>query len=401
MKVLMVNKFLHPNGGSETYIFKLGEQLKKMGHEVEFFGMEHPARCVGNSAGAYTSEMDFHKASAIQKISYSLRTIYSAEARRKIRLVLKTFSPDVVHLNNFNFQLTPSVILEVRSYEKKSGKKIKIVFTAHDYQLVCPNHMLKNLSTNQVCEKCLGGNYVSCLKHKCIHASAMKSAIGMLEAFYWKLRKTYREIDTIISPSHFLAGRIASNPHLKGRIITLHNFIDKPGEIKEPVVGDYVLYFGRYAEEKGIGSLLAAALCLPEIPFVFAGSGPLEEQVNQAANIENKGFLKQDEIYRLIAGAAFCVVPSEWYENCPFSVMESQMCLSPVLGADMGGIPELIEVGKTGELFEAGNVKQLSEKIKMLWNDKEKLAAYSENCRNVHFMSLEEYCLEMMNLYEK
>ena len=122
MKILMVNKFLYPNGGSETYIFKLGEQLTKMGHEVQFFGMEHSGRCVGYHAEAYTSDMDFHGGSKLAKLTYPLKTIYSKEARQKMLIVLKDFNPDVVHLNNFNYQLIPSVILAVKDYEKKTGR---------------------------------------------------------------------------------------------------------------------------------------------------------------------------------------------------------------------------------------------------------------------------------------
>ncbi len=401
MKVLIVNKFLYPNGGSETYIFKVGEQLQKMGHAVEFFGMEHEGRCVKNSVGAYTSDMDFHSASALLKISYSLRTIYSSEARKKIRLVLNDFKPDVVHLNNFNFQLTPSIILEIRKFEKESGQKVKIIFTAHDYQLVCPNHMMKNPKTNQICDSCLSGKYGNCVKNRCIHGSAMKSAVGMAEALYWKIRKTYRQIDIIISPSHFLERQIAHNKELAGRIVTLHNFINQIDLQKEKAVGDYVLYFGRYSQEKGIDTLLTVAKRLPAIPFVFAGRGPLEEKVNAIHNIENKGFLQSEEIYRLITGARFTVIPSEWYENCPFSVMESQMCGTPVLGADIGGIPELIAQGKTGELFLAGNADDLTDKIEKLWKDEAKIKEYSKNCSQVHFSSVEEYCQELIRLYEK
>ena len=121
MKILMINKFLHQHGGSETYILKLGEYLKEKGHEVEFFGMEHPERCVGNTIGEYTSYMDFHEASLFEKLSYSLKTIYSFEARRKIRKVLEDFEPDVCHLNNINFQLTPSIILEIDAWRKRTG----------------------------------------------------------------------------------------------------------------------------------------------------------------------------------------------------------------------------------------------------------------------------------------
>ena len=150
MKILMINKFLHPNGGSETYIIKLGKALEEQGHQVQYFGMEHPDRILGNQVNAYTTNMDFHGGSLLSKLTYPIKTIYSHEARRKIRLVLEDFQPDVCHLNNFNYQLTPSIILEIRKWEKHSGHRCKIVFTAHDSQLVCPNHLMKNPNTNEL-----------------------------------------------------------------------------------------------------------------------------------------------------------------------------------------------------------------------------------------------------------
>ena len=150
MKVLMVNKFLHPNGGSETYIFKLGEQLQKMGHEVQYFGMNHEGRVVGNRMECYTTDMDFH-GGGLKKLIFPLQIVYSTEAKRKMRRVLNDFQPDVVHLNNINFQLTPSVIYAVRDFEEKCGRKIRIVYTAHDSQWVCPNHLMRIPSTGAIC----------------------------------------------------------------------------------------------------------------------------------------------------------------------------------------------------------------------------------------------------------
>lgn len=140
MRVLIINKFLYPNGGSETYIFKLGEALEQHGHEVQYFGMEHEGCCVGNRVNAYTSDMDFHGGSKLSKLTYPIKTIYSKEARVQLRKVLDDFKPNVCHLNNFNYQLTPSIILEIVKWRKETGRDCKIIFTAHDYQLVCPNH---------------------------------------------------------------------------------------------------------------------------------------------------------------------------------------------------------------------------------------------------------------------
>lgn len=398
MKVLMVNKFLYPNGGSETYIFKLGEYLQKQGHEVQYFGMEHKGRCVGNRVNAYTSDMDFHGGSKLAKLTYPLKTIYSKEARIQIRKVLEDFQPDVCHLNNFNYQLTPSMILEIVAWRKKAGKDCKIIFTAHDYQLVCPNHMCNNPNTHENCEKCLGGHFINCTKGKCIHGSTAKSAIGTMEAQFWKMKGTYKYIDKMICCSEFMKTKLDTNPLFAKKTVAMHNFIDKV-EWKDTDKQDYVLYFGRFSEEKGIGTLIKVCKELPDIQFIFAGTGPLEESINGIANIKNVGFQKGADLEKLIREARFSIYPSEWYENCPFSVMESQMYGTPVLGADIGGIPELIQVGKTGDLFESANADNLKNKIRKLWDNKKMCEEYSDNCKDISFDTIDEYYEKLMKVY--
>lgn len=398
MKILMINKFLYPNGGSETYIFKLGEQLIKEGHEVQYFGMEHQGRVVGNRVGAYTRDMNFHGASKLEKLSYPIRTIYSTEARKKIRLVLEDFQPEVCHLNNFNFQLTPSIILEIRKWERASGKKCRIVMTAHDPQLVCPNHMCQNPNTKEICEKCLHGSVFNCIRGKCIHGSALRSMIGAAEALFWRMLGTYREIDHIICCSHFMKRLLDTNPVLAGKTTALHNFVER-APIKKTQKQDYVLYFGRFSEEKGIRTLVSAAKNLPEVNFIFAGSGPLEGIWEGTPNIRFVGFQTGEALEKLIREARFSLITSECYENCPFSVMESQMFGTPVLGADIGGIPELIRVGETGELFGSGDVAALTKKIREFYFDKEKTMRYAENCRNIRFDTVGEYTEKLMEFY--
>lgn len=401
MKILFINKFLYPNGGSETYIFKLGDYLQSQGHEVEYFGMEHEGRCVGNRVGAYTADMDFHGGSKLSKLFYPLKTISSREARQKLRLVLDDFRPDVVHLNNFNYQLTPSVIVETRRWEKQTGHPVRIVYTAHDYQLICPNHMLMNPTTGEVCERCIGGHYLQCTKGKCIHGSRAKSLIGTEEARYWRRKKTYREIDTIICCSRFMKEKLDTHPHLAGRTVALHNFIDAAVPEAPAAKKDYVLYFGRLAEEKGIGTLMAAARSLPDIPFIVAGGGPLEGAVKGIPNVTFVGFQTGAPLQALIAEARMTVYPSEWYENCPFSVMESQMYGTPVVGADIGGIPELIETGDqpTGVLFKSGNAAALKDAIRTLWEDPARTDEMSRNCRAAQFDTIAAYAEKLMPIY--
>lgn len=398
MKVLIINKFLYPNGGSETYIFEIGKQLQKMGHEVQYFGMEHEGRIVGNRAESYTSNMDFHTGK-LARLFYPFKIIYSVEARKKIRKVLEDFSPDVVHLNNFNFQLTPSVIYEVRSFEKKCGHRIQIIFTAHDYQLVCPNHLLMQ-PDGRLCTECLGGHPGQCAVHCCIHNSRVKSLLGSMEGWIYQHLHAYRMIDIVICPSYFMEEKLSDNPDLNGKTVVMHNFVNKRG-IEATDKKDYVLYFGRYCEEKGTPTLLEVCRQLPDIPFIFAGGGPLEAEVNKVANIENRGFLSGDKLVKTISEARFTVFPSEWYENCPFAVMETQMYGTPVIASDLGGTPELVKDGETGELFKGGSMMELKKKIEVLWQDLDRQERYTTNCRKIEFDSVESYCRKLLGVYQK
>lgn len=399
MKILMVNKFLYPNGGSEAYIFKLGNYLQLQGHEVQYFGMEHKGRIVGNHAEAYTSDMDFHGGPKLAKLTYPIKTIYSSEARRKIRKVLDDFQPDVVHLNNFNYQLTPSVILEAAKWRKQTGRKCRIIFTAHDYNLVCPNHLLYNPNTRQICEKCLGGHFINCARGRCIHSSLAKSIVGAIEGYFWNWNGAYKYIDAVVCPSRFNKSKMDKNPHLADRTIFLRNFTDKAPH-KEVKKKRYVLYFGRFSQEKGIDTLLEAIKALPDVQFVFAGSGPMEDKINSLKNIENVGFKSGDQLDDLIREAQFCLCASEWVENCPLSVIESEERGTPVIGTRIGGIPELISDGINGGLFELKDSKGLAEIIRELWENPEIVRKYSQECLKLSRDALEEYYAKIMSVYE-
>ena len=394
MKILMVNKFLYPNGGSETYIFELGKELTRQGHQVEYFGMEHENRIVGNHAESYTSNMDFHTGK-LQKLMYPFKIIYSREARKKIRAVLRDFKPDIVHLNNFNYQLTPSIIYEIKAH------KIPIVFTAHDLQLVCPNHLMMYGKTGEVCERCVTKGSMSCFRGKCIHGSSVKSLLGTLENWIYKRFKPYKRIDAIICPSHFVEEKLKQNPQLAGRTVVLRNFISELKKTAGVQKEDYVLYFGRYSREKGVSTLVDACRELPEIRFVFAGKGELSEAVDSVKNIENRGFLAGEELHRLVSAARFSICASECPENCPFSVMESLKLGTPVVGAAIGGIPELIQEGATGLLVESGSKDALKTAISRLWNDKEENLRLIQGCNCVTYDNCEEYCKKMLDIYKE
>lgn len=398
MRILIVNKFLYANGGSETYIFQIGKELKELGNQVEYFGMEHEGRIVGNHAQSYTSDMDFHT-KGLYKLTYPFRIIYSTQARKKIRAVLDDFKPDAVHLNNFNYQLTPSIIYEIKRWDKQNNRKTTLVYTAHDSQWICPNHLMMIPDRKEPCFRCEHARFSNCVVNRCIHNSLIKSLIGAMEAKLYHSLRTYRYVDAVISPSSFLAEKLATDSVLRDKIIVIHNFLDNNRRDDSIRKKDYVLYFGRYSEEKGVKALLKVCSRLPYITFVFAGDGPLKEEIAQYSNIKDVGFLRGVELRTIIEEAKFTIFPSICYENCPFSVMESQWYGTPVLASDIGGVPELLQDGVTGELFSPGDVSRMEKAISNLWIDEERCEKYTENCRKVIFDTTEQYARKLIEIY--
>lgn len=395
MKILMVNKFLSPVGGAETYMITLGKELEKRGHEVQFFGMDSADRQVGNRAEIYTDNIDFRNASALKKLEYSLKSVYSKEARRKIGALLDDFKPDIVHLNNINFQLTPAIIYEI----KKRG--IPAVQTLHDVQLACPCHRFYIEHEKKICTLCESGNYLNCIKHKCVHNSFAKSIPAAIESYYYHSKGTYSLIDKFICPSRFMANTAHKAGIDKSKTTVLHNFSDKKASAAASTYNGepYALYFGRLSVEKGIETLVHAAKELPGVKFVFAGTGPLENLCKGVPNIEYAGFKSGKELSDLIENAEFSLCPSELNENCPMTVSESVSLGTPVIGSDLGGIPELIKNGKTGIVFEAGNKNALKEAIQKLYYDKELLNRMAQNCRSEEFNGIEKYTERLSEIY--
>lgn len=396
MRILLVNKFLYPKGGAETYVLGLGKLLGDKGHEVEYFGMESRDNVVGNTTGSYVSRLDF-SAGILRNLHAPLRVIYNAEARRKLRRVLEGFQPDVVHLNNIQFHLTPSVILEADKYRRETGRQVKILCTAHDYQLVCPSHGLFD-GGHRVCEKCLGGNYLHCVRGRCVKGSYLKSLLAAADAFFWKANRAYGCIDTILCCSAFLKSKLDVRARFREKTVLLPNFVQPPR--REPVEkGDYVLQFGHLSRDKGTYTLLEAAKHMPHVRFLFAGFGEAEKAIEHVPNAVYVGFLTGSDLEMLVRRAQVTVYPSEWYENCPLSVMESISLGTPVIGTRMGGIPELIREGETGELFEAGNTAELVKKLRYLLETPGILEQYAENSKTAFFETPDSYYAKLMGIY--
>lgn len=395
MKILMVNKFLYPKGGAETYFLKVGEYMEKAGHQVEYFGMYHEKNIVTNSANEYTTEMDFHT-SKMERLLYPFRIIYSLEARRKIRKVIEKFKPDIVHLNNINFQLTPSIIDEIHKHN------IPMVQTVHDYQMMCPNHLMFDVE-KKTCELCLEGSKWNCARKNCIAGSKVKSVIGSTEAILYMRRKTYQKIQQFICPSQFMEDKLNQTGLYQGKTLTIHNFIEMKKIDEASEKEDYILYFGRLSEEKGLGMFLNCCRKLSHIKFIIAGTGPLVNQCIGIPNVEFVGFKTGEELDDLIKRAKFSVYPSIWYENCPLSVLEAISLGTPVIVSNLGGTPELIVNNETGIIIDDINEDKLANEINALYQDSQRILEMSRKCLEERdkLISLEVYGSKIIEIFNQ
>lgn len=377
MKILLVNKYHYVKGGSETYYFGLANLLTKLGHEVIFFAMtdknNHPCK----DEQFFVSNVDFNgKTSKMQKVKAGFRVLYSFEAKKSISALIEKEKPDIVHINLVHRHITLSIIRAIKKYN------IPIVYTVHDLNCVCPNHEM--LVNGKVCELCLKGKYRNCIKQKCVKGSTVKSALGAIEAINYKRMKIYDDIDLYITPSYFYKKKLEESGIIHPEIVHIKNFLPLDTKFKNDNEDkNYLLYFGRISEEKGIITLLKAMEKLQNnTPLYILGTGALEEQVKEyikAHNLEEKvkmfGFKSGDELKKFVAQAKCIILPSEWYENGPYAIMEAMSQGKPVIVSRFGGLPEIVEDQKTGFIcnpFDSEDLKNCIEKVCNLTADEYK-----------------------------
>jgi glycosyltransferase involved in cell wall biosynthesis len=370
MRVLQVNKFLYPVGGSETALFETSRLLQSHGHEVVSFGMQDERNLSETPSKQLVSRIDLRVGGGIteilrpRRLLEAGRLLHSREAAGKIDALIEATRPDVAHLHNIYHQLSPSILGPLRRHG------VPTVLTLHDYKLICPNYTL--FSGGSVCERCKGHDYWHAVEQGCVKGSRAQSLLCAVEAYAHHATRTYeRGIDTFIAPSRFMRDKVIEFGFEPDQVVHLPNFLDLEAFEPSYEPGSYAVYAGRIERVKGVSTLLEAwRHCQVEGPFGLrlAGDGELLDalRLQAPAGASFLGRLAKPDLMELVRGAAFVVVPSEWYENAPMNVLEAYACGKPVIGARIGGIPELVEEGQTGLLFEPGNVAQLQQRIEYL-----------------------------------
>jgi len=355
--LLSINNYHYMRGGSDRVYLETAQMFRSAGWHTSFFSMHHPRNEATQWSKYFIDEIEFgHAYSVRQKLAMAAKVVYSFESQKKISALIRDHRPDIAHAHIVGHHISASVFPTV----KRQG--IPLVMTSHDLKVACPAY--KMLSKGEICEKCKNGKTWNVALRACIKDSYPVSALIALESAVAKSLGLYRKwIDRMIVPSRFYEAKLAEWGFPREKIVYIPNYMDTDVACKTRA-GTGILYFGRLAPEKGVSTLIAASR-KANIPVLILGAGPEEDNLRRQAEslsapVEFGGYRAGRDLWNAVEAARVVVIPSQWYENAPMSVLESFARGTPVIGADIGGIPELVRHGETGWLFESGNRVELA-----------------------------------------
>ena len=401
MKILLANKFYYRRGGDCIYMLNLEKLLKAHGHEVAVFAMDYPENLDTPWKKYFPKNMS--------KLMAFTRPFGDGEVKSKFSQLLNDFKPDVVHLNNIHTQLSPLIAKLAHEYGAK------VVWTLHDTKLICPCYTC--MRAGKWCEECFTDK-LAVVKHRCMPGSIPGAIVGYLEAKKWNKEVLQKYVDWFLPPSKFMMDTCVKGGYSPEKFRVLCNFIDVTkvkglkGEEVKGLKEDYYVYLGRVNEVKGVRTLCKAAAQLDK-KLILIGGGELlpelQKTYEDCKQIEFKGQMQWEEFMPILRGARFMVLPAEWSENNPLTVIESQSLGTPVLGANIGGIPELIEslsptlpqregVVPNGMTFTSGDVEDLKDKILKMFNHEFNYDAIAKNA--IERYSSEAYYEKLMKYYK-
>ena len=364
MRILYCNKYNFRFSGTEVYLFELMDLMREHGHEVALFSMADPRGEPTAYDRHFVPNIDFkRKSGLISRVKSTAHAVYSTEARRRLRAMIRDFQPDVAHVRNIYHHLSPSILWEL----KKQG--IPVLYHLNDFKLLCPSYNL--VSQGRACEACKGGKFWRAVTTQCYPGLGARATLAA-EAYVHRWLGTYRKcVDLFLAPSEFVRDKFVEHGWDASSFEVLPHFQQAfPSE--RAVVGAPVLYVGRLSEEKGVDDLVRAMRQLPDLRLMIAGDGPqrgaLQQLTNSLSlrNVEFVGQVSPSKRDALIAASQFTVLPSHAYETLGKTILESYALGRAVVASDIGSRRELVRHGETGLLYRCGNVDELAKAIQWL-----------------------------------
>ncbi len=357
MRILQISHRHHIAGGSDAVYFATSSLLRRAGHEVIPFCMADEK----NRPSRWQSYFPNGADTTAAPLAHAMRYFRNADARQKLAHLLEDAGPvDVAHLHIYHGKQTPAILPLLKA------RGIPVVHTLHEYKLACPVYTMER--AGKPCDACVGASPLGAVRHRCKDGSLVRSAVMAAEYLTARLQGDVKRVDRFICVSDFQRQIMRRAGIAASKLATLHNFVDAPPDCEHDHQG-YLLYMGRIEKLKGLETLIEAVRGTSH-KLIIAGQGNWQAQmlkkIGAIPNISYIGFRSGKALTELISGARAVVVPSLWYENCPMSVLEAKAHGRPIIGADIGGIPELVRDGKDGFLFAPGRVNALKEALARL-----------------------------------
>lgn len=380
----MANWTWYPSGGDWTYIDSICKIYEKKGHHIIPFSVKNEKNFPTSYDRYFLDPVNYRqyyqKKPIISGINTALKSIYSLEAKKKVKLLLKENKVDIVQLNSISNYHTPSIIPVIKK------ARIPIVWRILDYRLICPNSTL--FVNGQVCMACHNNKYFNCIIKKCKKESRLASSLLAIENYAYTLYPIHKQVDLFLFQSEFTRDMFLKFGYDKKKTHIIENPYESL-EIEPKYRGEnYILYFGRIEKEKGIYTLLDAMKRLPHIQLKVVGNGnELDNCIAYASkeSIQNVSFLGpkwNKELDPIIRDCEFVIVPSEWHEPSPYVALQSFSYGKPIIASKMGGLNDLIKENINGLFFEPGNALNLSNKIDVLYKNKDLVQMMGENARH-------------------
>ena len=378
MKVVVANNYYYLRGGCERVMFNDIQAMSAHGIDIVPFSAADPENVYTPYSSYFVPGADIRATSPLRRAEAAMDAIHCRRTAEAFDRILVDTKPDLVHCHNVYGRLSTSILAVAKK------RDIPVVLTVHDYKVVCPAYVM--LRKGKPCSACIDGGYYRCAVSRCHKGQLGASVVYSIEAYWSRLTGNYGAVSAFLCPSHFIAGLLRQSGISEKRVVHHANCVE-PNDYAPSYEGEYVLSVGRLSHEKGLPTFLEAMLGT-KIPVRVAGTGPMEASLREMAekdggSIVLEGHCGGERLAELYRNAAFVVVPSEWYENAPMSILESFAYGKPVIGTRIGGIPELITEGENGHLVEPGAKDQLRAAIFKLWNDQDAQHKMGRNARRL------------------
>ena len=361
--LLSVNNYYYVRGGAETVFFEHNRLFEEIGWRVVPFAMRHSKNLESEWSEYFVDEIEFGESYSIAgNVTRATKVIYSFEARRNLGKLLERARPDVCHVHNIYHHISPSILGLLHD------RGVPVVMTLHDLKLACPAYSM--LAADGICERCKNGRLYNVLVHRCIKGSMALSGVVFAESLVHRLLGSHERVNRFVAPSRFYIEKLIEWGFDETRFRHIPNFVASERYSPNFSAGNTFVYLGRISPEKGLKTLVSAA-ALSGCSVRIVGTGPQLEELRLladrlSADVTFVGYLSGAALHDEVRAARAVVLPSECYENAPMSVLEAYALGKPVIGARIGGIPELIREGCTGYTVPSGDSDALGHALRQV-----------------------------------